>query len=280
MQSLPAISTLALFPVLHEKLIMLLRSLPAEDWQLPTLCKGWSVKDIASHLLDGNFRRITLYRDQYQSPEKTDIRSYHDLIDYLNRLNNDWVRATRRLSPRLLTDLLAQTGAEVYNLFKALPPNEPAIFSVAWAGEAVSPNWFHIAREYTENWHHQQQIRLAVNQPDGIMTTELYYPLLDTFMRALPHTYRQVTAREGTLLQVSVTGEGGGNWYLYREQQAWHLLYHPPFRQPSDRVTIDGRIAWRLFTKGISREAAEPYVQQEGDGAITAPILGMVSVMA
>ncbi|GAA4456807.1 maleylpyruvate isomerase family mycothiol-dependent enzyme [Nibrella saemangeumensis] len=280
MQQLPTIATLELFPILHEKLITLLRSLSAEDWHRPTVCKDWSVKDIASHLLDGNLRRITLYRDQYQSPEKPDIRSYRDLVDYLNQLNNSWVRATRRFSPRIITDLLEQTGEEVNELFNALPPNEPAIFSVAWAGQDTSPNWFHIAREYTENWHHQQQIRLAVDQPDGIMTAELYYPLLDTFMRALPHTYREIPAEDGTLLQVSVTGEGGGNWYLYRQQQAWQLLYNPPFQHPSDQVTIDGKIAWRLFTKGISREAALPYVSIDGNRPLGEHVLSMLSVMA
>jgi hypothetical protein len=35
---------------------------------------------------------------------------------------------------------------------------------VAWAGEAESKNWFHVARDYSEKWHHQQQIREAVSQ--------------------------------------------------------------------------------------------------------------------
>ena len=33
------------------------------------------------------------------------------------------------------------------------------------AGEAVSANWFDVAREFTERWHHQQQIRLAIGGP-------------------------------------------------------------------------------------------------------------------
>ena len=63
------------------------------------------------------------------------------------------------------------------------------MFPVSWAGEQESANWFDIAREFTERWHHQQQIRLAVEKP-GIMTREFYYPVLDCFMRALPYSYR------------------------------------------------------------------------------------------
>ena len=56
------------------------------------------------------------------------------------------------------------------------------MFPVSWAGEEESANWFDTAREFTERWHHQQQIRLAVDKP-GIMTREFYFPVLDCFMR-------------------------------------------------------------------------------------------------
>src|SRR5688572_32295034 len=52
---------------------------------------------------------------------------------------------------------------------------------------------FDTAREFTERWHHQQQIRLATNRP-GIMTRELYYPVLDCFMRALPFRSEEHTS--------------------------------------------------------------------------------------
>ena len=55
--------------------------------------------------------------------------------------------------------------------------------------ERRGPNWFHLAREFTERWHHQQQIRLATER-DGIMTRELYHPVLECFMRALPFAFR------------------------------------------------------------------------------------------
>ena len=57
--------------------------------------------------------------------------------------------------------------------------------------------WFDNARELTERWHHQEQIRLATNRP-GIMTPLLYHPVLDTFLRGLPHAYREVTAAANT----------------------------------------------------------------------------------
>lgn len=268
-----------LFPQLDQRLIELLRTIPPEDWHRPTVCRGWTVKDIASHLLDGNFRRIALNRDGYQSLEKPVIESYQDLVGHLNQLNADWVNATRRLSPAILIELLEQTGLQVYEAFQQLPPHENAIFSVGWAGEQISENWFDIAREYTERWHHQQQIRLATYRPGDLLSKRFYHPLLDTFMRALPHTYRNTLAPAGSILQVTVMGEGGGLWQILRAGGAWQLTEPSQDKIPTASVRIDGTIAWRLFTKGISRQDAQPFIHFTGDRELGETILSMVAVM-
>lgn len=279
MKPLRPIETTHLFPALHQKLIDLLTSLSPDDWHRETICAGWSVKDIASHMLDTALRTITLYRDGYSSPEKPDIQSYRDLVDYLNKLNNDWVRATRRLSPAVLTDWLAQAGPEADRYLTAQPPDEPAVFSVAWAGQDVSPNWFHIACDYTERWHHQQQIRMAVGQTDEILSDALYQPVLDTFMRALPYAYRDTPAENETLLQVSVNDLGAGNWFLYRQNNRWELVENDERKQPDTVVHIDRAYAWQLFARNVPTEVGSSYIQVEGSQSLGLNILLMRSVM-
>jgi len=100
------------------------------------------------------------------------------------------------------------------------------MFPVSWVGEEQSPNWFDTALEFTESWHHQQQIRLAVNEP-GIMTREFYFPVLDCFMRALPYSYGGVAAEAGTLAQFNISGDCGGSWYLFHDGVAWTLIASP-----------------------------------------------------
>lgn len=280
MHPIQPIHTLELFPRLHSHLIELLTGLTTTDWQRPTVCKGWSVKDITAHLVDGHLRRIAIYRDQYVHPHIPLINSYQTLVDYLNQINQDWVVAARRLSPTQLIDWLIQVEPETYRLFKQLSPFDQAVHSVAWAGEQISPNWFHIAREYTELWHHQQQIRLAVDQTEVLMTAELYYPLLDTFMRALPHTYRQIVSSEHALIKVVITGAGGGAWFLYRASDSWQLVTDVDELSPNSVVLIDGQVAWRLFTKGLSTSQARPFVNINGDQLLGEPVLTMLSVMA
>ena len=119
----------------------------------------------------------------------------------------------------VLISLLKVTASESSEYHQSLDPFGRARFAVSWAGEAESRNWFDTAREYTERWHHQQQIRLAVDRP-GIMTRPLDYPVLDTFMRALPYHYRDVERAAGVTLRVRVSGDCGGDWHLCRASAA------------------------------------------------------------
>jgi hypothetical protein len=77
--------------------------------------------------------------------------------------------AVHLLDGNLRTLWLEQSGKAYCDYLKSLDPFDKAVFSVAWAGEDESKNWFHIAREYTEKWHHQQQIRLAVGEEQTLL---------------------------------------------------------------------------------------------------------------
>ena len=150
-------------------------------------------------------------------------------------------------------------------------------FGVSWAGEQKSLNWFDTARELTERWHHQQQIRLATNRP-GIMTRELYYPVLDTFMRALPFKYRDQAGEPATYLQFNVSGACGGSWFLDHDGDRWVQVESPQGRQVSE-TTIPQEIAWRVFTKGIDRESAAAQSSISGDRRLGSHVLSMTSII-
>jgi hypothetical protein len=160
---------------------------------------------------------------------------------------------------------------------QSLDPMASAEFGVSWAGEDTSLNWFDTAREFTERWHHQQQIRHATDRP-GIMTRELYHPVLDCFMRALPFKYRDKPAVPGTQVRITVSGECGGSWYLYRDGDRWTQVETPEGRQVSE-TTIPQEIAWRIFTKGIDRESAARQVTISGDRDLGAHVLSMVAII-
>ena len=277
MKPVEPIITTHLFPHLHAQLIPLLKSLTPDDWLKPTACTPWTVKDVVAHLLDGQIKRLSLHRDRLPllKPE-TPITTNTDLVTFINRTNEEWIRVARRIGPNLLIEFLDVTGPQVYQFFEAIDPHGPAVVSVSWAGEEASANWFDIAREYTEWWLHQQHIRDAIDQP-GLTDRTTMYPVLDTFMRALPFTYRAIEASDGTSIVFTITGEAGGAWSLVREMEAWQLFYGQ-FPQPATRVTLSQDTAWRLFTKGLDPAAAS--LQLEGDKALATTVLQMVSIVA
>lgn len=273
-----AIETLHLFPVLDEMLIELLNSLTEAEWNTQTVAKLWSVKDVASHLLDGNLRALSTSRDGYFGEKPENINSYQDLVAYLNHLNLTWTNATKRLSPKVLTNLLATTGTAYTEHLKTLDPFKNAVFSVAWAGQETSQNWFHIAREYTEKFLHQQQIRDAVGKP-GIMTKELFYPFLDILMYAFPHTFRNVPAETGTVVSLKVTTEIGGQWNIVKTDDHWNLTKHKNV-SPDSQLIIDPHIAWKLFSKSWKPEQIVDKVEILGDRGLGEQALKIVAVMA
>jgi len=275
--SLKPILTVDLFPILEGKLIELLRCLRHDDWSRPTLAKQWTVKDIAAHLLDGNLKRLSIQRDGFFGLAAPPREGYEAFIAFINRNNANWVQAAGRLSPRVVIDLIEITSKQVYDLFRGLDPNAPALWGVSWAGEDTSANWFDIAREYTERWHHQQQIRIAVERL-GISSRELYFPVLDTFMRGMPHAFRSVEAREGTIVEIQITGEAGGSWFVERYDSHWRLEQHATSADATLRM--DQELAWRVFTKAVDAQSAAGQVAINGDRSLATKALTLVAVLA
>lgn len=277
MEPMSPVYTAGLFPPLYEELEALLRGLAPEDWRRPTLAGGWQVRDVVAHLLDGDLRKLSAYRDGHLSAPAEPIRSHEELVRFLDTLNAEWVGAARRISPRLLVELLSFTGPRICDLVSALPPHEPSLFPVGWAGETESENWFDIGREYTERWHHQMQVRNAVAAP-GLLERRWLHPLLDLSLRALPHAYRATDPPEGTAVVVRVTGEAGGTWSLVRDGARWRLR-RGPAPVPAAAMTLDPDSAWRLLYNALPEREARKRTRIEGDPSLAEPLFAARSVM-
>ncbi len=235
------------------------------------------MKDVAAHLLGGNLGRLRK-NDEAAFPSETQALDYDDLLRLINRDNDLWVQAAQRISPQLLIEFLDLSDRYLYDHFRSLAPDAPAKITVAWAGNTVAPNWFDIAREYTEKWLHQQHIREALGRPP-LIDREWLAPVLDTFMRGLPHTYRNSAGENGTSIPVRIAGAAGGEWILVREGALWKLFVGGD-PQATSRVEIDQNLAWRLFTKGVAREEARRQIQVDGNVVLGEKVLDMVSIMA
>ena len=240
------IDTIKLFPVINAKLVELLRSMSDDDFNRPTQFDSWKVKDICAHLLDTSIRRLSAERDKYKSLENTRIGSYNDLITYVTNLADRWALAFTGVSQKILVDLIEEYQNELYEYLKKLNLYEESFFPVSWAGEEKSLNWFDIAREYTERWHHQMQIREALKR-DFLYEEKLYKPVLDTFMRGLPYHYRNWEMDKGYILCVEIEGNAGGKWYLEWNNEI--ELKKDVIKEPQTVAVINQNDAWKIFTR-------------------------------
>lgn len=264
------------FPALLDALLALLESLPDDDWSRPTALPGWSVKDVVQHLLGDEMNILSGKRDRF-SESRGAIIDWETLVAFINERNRVWVEATRRLSPRLLRELLRFTGEQANAFFQSLDPFQMG-GPVNWVGPEPAPVWLDVAREFTERWHHQQHLREAVGRP-GALEPYFLQPVLAAFVRALPRAYADVAAREGTAVMLEIHGPSGDAWTVLRERDGWQLFSGKPERADA-QIVMGEDTAWRLFTKGIGPVEAREKAALRGDLALAERALQAIAIIA
>jgi uncharacterized protein (TIGR03083 family) len=276
--TLDPVDTSPLLVPIHQELISLLRGLAAEQWRAPTSAGAWRVRDVAAHLLDGQLRRLSYHRDGLPRTSAPAEDSYASVLAFLNRLNAQWVEASERLSPRVLVDLLDSFGTQAAAFLASLPPGEPAFWPVAWAGEARSENWMDVGRDYTEYWHHQQQIRDAVGAP-ALVAPRWLAPVVALGVRSLPRALLGVPRPDGTAVRVVVDGPAGGRWLLHQDAGRWRIGPDAPGREARARVALDAEAAARLWYSGRGPHPAARSAACDGDDALCDAVLAARAVM-
>lgn len=275
LEPLTPVYTAELFPRLLVELITLLRGLDEKDWERPTVAGAWRVRDVAAHLLDGDLRKLSGGRDAHRPPADGPLSSFADIVRLIDAQNASGVEYARRLSPHVMTDLLEVTGRWVSDFVASLPPEGEAPASVAWAGEERSQNWMDTGREYTERWHHQMQIRYAVDAP-YLLGHDWLHPLLQLSVRAFPRAYAGVEAPEGTTVVFHV--QDHDSFSIVRGGAGWQV-FHGFADDASTLVRVSAHAAWRLLYNALPPSAARAHLEITGDAALAEPLLYARSVM-
>ena len=256
----------------------MLRELPPGEWERPTVAGTWLVRDIVAHLLDSTLRRLSFHRDRLTPPPPpAAITSAREFVEFINALNAQWVGSAKRLSPRVLTDLYERASGDAADWFESLPLESPALFAVSWAGEDASAGWFDIGREFTELWHHQQQIRMAVGA-DGLPDPRYLGAVIDVAVRGLPHAFRDVSAQPGQAVLLDISGPAGGMWTLMRDTNHWTLWRGEPSTSAA-HVHLDDETAWKLLFNALPEGEAARALRIEGRADLARALLHARSVI-
>jgi uncharacterized protein (TIGR03083 family) len=124
-----------LFGLERERLLELLTSLEPTDWYRETPCPGWSVLGLASHLVNGELGELSRHRDDFVGTWPPDGNDEFEFIEWIDNLHQEWVWATRGLSPRIAMSLLAWSGPQMVDHFAAQDPME----RMAYVGPRTLP---------------------------------------------------------------------------------------------------------------------------------------------
>ncbi|MFF1380076.1 maleylpyruvate isomerase family mycothiol-dependent enzyme [Streptomyces sp. NPDC058308] len=263
----------SLFAPEQAALMVTLRGLASADWSKEAV-PGWSVRDLSTHILGDFYGRLARDRDGHHGGPA--FAPGDTLESFIHRINQEWVDAHRRVSSAALIDTLDLVGGQVARFFQGTDPGAPSL-GVSWAGVDPAPMWLDSARDFTEFWSHRQQIRLAVGQ-DADADPRFLSVVLDTFMRALPHTLREVDAPVGTQVRVLIDGPAGGVWTTTATGDGWSLA-EPQAERPATVVRLDAETAWRLCTRGIQPDTALTRVGIDGDRQLAEAVCQIVSIV-
>jgi uncharacterized protein (TIGR03083 family) len=215
----PVEAVAPLFEIERTRLLDLLHDLREEDWQRPSPCPGWTVLGLAAHLLGGDLGLLSRRRDHYLGTPPPDGLSESEFIGWLDELQMEWVRASRRVSPRLVMELLEWSGPRLVAVLAGEDLSERSA-RVSWAGPEPAPRWLDQLRELSEYWIHRQQLLDAVGRP-GDLDPTLLRPILLGLRWAFPYRLSEADLGGDGAVQIRVGEPINERWTLVSSGGAW-----------------------------------------------------------
>lgn len=262
-----------LFDQVRSSLIHLLADLTASEWEAPTPAGDWLVRDIVAHLLGDDLGRLSRSRDGYQGPAP---RPDETLSQFLDRLNDRWVRAWAGISPDVLQDVLAMSSQDIRTLWKQAELDDVGE-PVSWIRPGQqAPVWLDCARDFTEDWIHQQQVRLAIGRQEPT-DPSILRAVLDTFMHAMSYTLEQAELPDGYCLAVRIETEISTCWSWSHDAGRWTAgdLDSPPTTQ----LVADPATWWQLCVRMLTPDQARQHIEAIGDERLARSALNIVSII-
>ena len=201
------------------------------------------------HLLGDDLSFVAWQRDDHHGTPAPDGLDEHGFIAWLDELQLEWVQAARRLSPRLVVELLGWVGDQVVETVAGQDPSARTA-SVTWASAGPVPVWLDQVRELSERWIHRQQLLQALGHASDLRP-DLAGPVLDGLRWAYPYRLDSIHRGNGTTVAITVTGpEVQARWILASDGEAWRF-HQVQDGRPSAELQMTTEQAWRLLTNNF-----------------------------
>ena len=230
--------------------------LSPEEWDLPTDCPGWTVRDQLSHVI-GIERELL---GEAPPPDDGADRP-HVKNDFAAR-NETWVEARRgRSGPEVLQEF-RQVTARRLDVLASMP--RAKFDEIGWSPVGQVPYRVFMEVRVFDSWVHEQDVRRAVGRPGGLGGAGEAVTL-DRMIGAMGYVVgRKVAPPDGTVVVWRICGRVEREVGVVMEGGRGTTLSSSP-ADPSVVLTLDPDTFWRL---SCGRTTAEE-VLARGDVTVT-----------
>ena len=176
----------------------LLAGLEEKDWDRPTDCPGWTVKDQVSHLIGTESALLG-------RPAPAPVGEVPEHVkNPMGQLNEAWVGARRARSPAEVLAEFREVTAARLGALRSMTDDEMAAITSGPIGRVPYEEFMRV--RVMDNWVHEQDMRRAVGQP-GDLDGAVADASLARFTSALPFVIgKRAGAPEGATVVLQLTG--------------------------------------------------------------------------
>lgn len=212
--------------------VALARSIPEEQWGLPTDLEGWSVKDNIAHVAH-------LEAVLAGAPEETlEVEPAPHLTGLMNVYTEQGVQARRDRDVEALCAEIEESAAKRYADLRADPPTDPTApaprtpAGVPWDVQTLLRN------RVIDVFMHEQDIRRAIDRPGGLDTAAAALTL-ERFGNGLGMVVgKRVAPPARTVVRVEVP-EAGCRWTVRIGDDGRATPLSDAAAEPTTTVSLD-----------------------------------------
>ncbi len=244
-----------------------------EQWDRPTDCPGWSVKDNLSHLI--GIERMLL--GDPSPPALTEVPAH--VRNPFGELNEAWVEARRTVpGAEVLAEFVDTTNRRI-DALSAMTADQFDI--VGWSPVGDVPYREFMATRVLDTWAHEQDMRRALGRPGG-RNGAGERMVLDRCEQTMPYVVgKKVAPSDGTSVLFAVTGVMGRRVMVSVRQGRASSSPVSPTDAPTVSLTMDQEVFWRRCYGRLGPEESAPGgpVAIEGDVDLGRRVLAGMAFM-
>jgi len=270
--SQPAEPVVGMLEEVWSSIADLCAGLAPDDWDRPTDCPGWSVRDHVSHMIGTERMLLGEQPPPFEGPRPAHVRND------IGQANEAWVEARRGLpGHQVLAEFREVTARRLAEL-RSFGPDRFDRVGPSPVGQVPYREFMDV--RVFDCWVHEQDIRRAVGRPGGrhgVGEARALARMADLMGYVVG---RRVAPPEGTVVRWQITGPLGRTLTVAQLGGRGAPVEEPP-APPAVTIVLDAGTFLRLAcgrTSGAGARAAGD-VGLEGDVSLGAEVLGAMNVM-